>query len=57
MGAQVAPGVFLGNLNDSLDVSSLRTNGITFVLTAVKAVPTWPYKNMLTGAVNATLDS
>ena len=44
---QIVPGLFLGNLDDSLNEAALKENGITLVMSAIKSVPSWPYQSMV----------
>jgi hypothetical protein len=40
---EAAPGLYLGNLADSLQLSALKAHNVTHVLSVVQGVPSTPY--------------
>lgn len=44
---EIVPGLFLGNLGDSLQYSALKENGITHVVSVIQSIPSYPYTGYL----------
>jgi hypothetical protein len=44
---EIVPGLFLGNLGDSLQYSALKEHGITHVVSVIQSIPSYPYTGYL----------
>ncbi len=44
---EIVPRLYLGNLNDSLNEGALREHGVTHVLSALRHMPSLPFRHMV----------
>ena len=47
---EIVPGLYLGNLSDSLHKEGLRKHGITHVVSVIQGIPSYPYTNLMVRA-------